>query len=478
MRKHLVHFLFIVTMLGDIVVTQSFAQKRPTQQPSSKMSATSQKQSKTELELQQRVTPKLSKMDIRGALNEIKSMLASDTSNVTLLTVQATLQTQLYNFNEAAQSYGKIIMLQPNNVYALQSRAQIYYERLNNPENSLRDWSRVVLLDSLNPAAWYSRGAIYQTQQKYEAAYQDFTKCLQVGIPDNIYALTQRGISLMKLRRISEATSDFTAVIKRSESSAVGEALFEALFYRGSIYLQNRKFAEAVNDFDRALRLNDQSGETYYLRAYAKMLSGRTEEGCIDAAQSKELTYPSADSLISRYCDFVPNLDSLRRFTMPTVYVSSKRSAQEIAVVASRRLLSRIQGAVENTALAQGRMPLGGLGTQTLPGLMSAYDCNLQRLEMMRSSMININCLAQVLQQELGTIADVTVQNHLNRIMSLATDLSLVDVNRQLSTSPDTNDDAPIKSIDESQIAQLRLQIGLEFRQLNSRLESLLPAKK
>ena len=118
---------------------------------------TAAKLSPTEEELQRRVTPKISKLDFRGALNEVSIMIVSDTANATLYSVRAALNTQLYNFADAARDYDKIIALQPKNVYAYQSRAQLRLEHLNNTEGALQDWTRVVVLDSLNPSAWYSR---------------------------------------------------------------------------------------------------------------------------------------------------------------------------------------------------------------------------------------------------------------------------------------------------------------------------------
>lgn len=441
--------------------------------PNTTRPSTSPQLNPTEIALQQRVTPKINKLDFRGALNEVNMMLVSDSTNITLLNVKATLQLQTYNYSEAAQSYSKIIAQQPNNIYALQSRAQLRSEYLNDTQGAIQDWTSVTAIDSLNPAVWFARGSIYQSQQNYADAYKDYTTCLRVGNAENVYALTQRGICSMKLKQIPEALTDFTAAIKLADSTIARNTLFEAFFCRGSLHLQRRKYAESVFDLDAALRLNDQSGEAYYLRGYAKMLAGRTQEGCIDIAQAKEFQYAGAAALLEQHCDMVPNLDSLRRYTLPTVTVTAKRSPQEIAITDSRRILSRVQTIVANPFLsAQSPAMFSPIGLQSPPGAMSPFDCNKQRIEMSRPSQINIGCVAQILQDELRKVPDNNVRTMVNNIMDVANDLYVLETS---NTNDSTN---TTQSINNQQIMQIRMRLADQFRELNEYLEKLQPAKK
>lgn len=439
---------------------------------------TDAKLSPTEEELQRRVTPKISKLDFRSALNEVSIMIVSDTANATLYNVRAALNTQLYNFADAARDYDKIIALQPKNVYAYQSRAQLRLEHLNNTEGALQDWTRVVALDSLNPSAWYSRGALYQTMQQFEEARRDYTQCLRTGIGENATVLTQRGFCAMKLKQSSDAMNDFNAAISITDSATKRSiAAFDAFFYRGSLHFQRRKFAEAIFDFDAALRLNDQSGETYYLRGYAKMLGGHTEDGCIDLSQANELKYAQAAALIEQYCDVVGNLDSLRRYTMPTVTVTAGRSRVEIAMIDSRRLLGRVTALVGNPSLQQQNvLPTSTFAFQNPPGMMSPFDCNKQRLEMSRPSQINIGCVAQVLQEELRKVPDATVRTMVDNIMNTANDLYIMETTGQdtrAGTASGVGQD-----INKNQAMLIRLRLAEQFRDLNDLLEKMQGAKK
>jgi tetratricopeptide (TPR) repeat protein len=440
--------------------------------------------SPVEKELQKRVTPKLSKMDFRGALNEVTTMIVIDSANPTLYNVRATLNAQLYRFDEAAQDYSTIIRLQPNNLDALQSRAQLRYEHLKDVNGSLEDWTRVLAIDSLNPTAWYARAYIFQGQQKYEEARKDYTSSLRVGNAENVYALTQRGFCAMKLKQFNEAMSDFTAAIKAADSATGRTMLFDAFFYRGSLHLQRRKYPEAVFDLDAAVRLNDQSGEAYYLRGYAKMLAGRTEDGCVDVSQAKELRYQGAEDLIAKYCDVVPNLDSLRRYTLPTVTVTAGRSREEVAMTDSRRLLRRVQSIVANPSLrSEGLVPITNLSYQAPPGMISPFDCNKQRLEMMRPSQISVGCIAQVLQEELRTLKDATVRSLVDEIMNTANDLYVLESTSQPESSSLTQNtpNNPAQGLDQinaNQMQLLRLRISEQFRELNTLLEKIQGTKK
>ncbi len=445
----------------------AFAQQSP--KASANQAAKPVRLSPTEEELQKRVTPKISKLDFRGALEEVSIMILRDTANVTLYNVRASLHAQLYKFDEAAKDFDNIIALQPANVYALQSRAQLRAEQQNNPTGAIADWTRVLAIDSLNPSAYFARGNLFQAQQKFDEARRDYGECLRVGNIDNILALTQRGFCAMKLKQTDAAMADFTTAIKlgTSDSSLRGQ-LFDAWFYRGSLHLQRRKFAEAIFDLDAALRLNDQSGESYYLRGYAKMLGGRNQDGCIDVSEAKELKYPAANELLDKYCDDIPNLDSLRRYTMPTVTVTAGRSPVEIAVTDSRRLLNRVQGLVANPLAQSGNFsPITGINYQAPPGMLSPFDCNKQRLEMMRPSQIQVGCVAQVLQEELRKLKDGNARAMVDGIMSSANDLYILEQNTQ------SGSDSSIAQVNGNQVQLIRLHLADQLRELNTYLEKL-----
>ncbi|MFY7997261.1 MAG: tetratricopeptide repeat protein [Candidatus Kapaibacteriota bacterium] len=433
----------------------------------------SQRLSPIEEELQRRVTPKISKLDFRGALNEINFMIAGDSANPTLYNVRAMLHLQLYNVTQAVQDYDKIIALQPKNIDAYQSRAQLRFEQLGDNVGAVQDLTQVVGLDSANPSVWYSRGAVYQAMQKFDEARKDYGECLRVGNSDNALALTQRGFCAMKLKQTTDAMNDFNAAIKAADSLSMrSPAMFEAWFYRGSLHLQRRKFAEAIFDFDAALRLKDQSGEVYYLRGYAKMLSGRTQDGCIDMSQAKELKYAAASDLIEQHCDVVGNLDSLRRYTMPTVTVTAGRTSAEIAITDSRRLLGRVQSIVANPTLQQqALLPSSAFAFRNPPGMMSPFDCNKQRLEMMRPSQINIGCVAQILQEELRKVSNGNVRVLVENIMNTANDLYI------LETTASADDNRSTQDVNNNQAALVRLRIADQFRELNEFLEKMQNAK-
>jgi tetratricopeptide (TPR) repeat protein len=356
-------------------------------------------------------------------------------------------------------------------------------EHLRDNNGALQDWTRVLAIDSLNSAAYFARAEILREQEKFQEAHNDYAACLRTGNPDNVTTLTARGFCAMKLKRTSEAMTDFTAAIAMTDSAS-GRSLagFDAWFYRGSLHLQRRKFKEAVFDFDAALRLNDQSGETYYLRGYAKMLGGNTQDGCIDVAQANELHYAAAKGLIEQHCDVVPNLDSLRRYTMPTVTVTAGRSPAEIAMTDSRRLLGRVQSLVANPTATQqyGISQTNVPAFRSPPGTMSPFDCNKQRLEMTRPSQINLGCVAQILQEELRKVRDPQMQAMVNNIMDTANDLYILETPMQDDSSPGNT--RSVNDINTQQIQLVRIRLADQFRELNTylarRQESLKASSK
>jgi tetratricopeptide (TPR) repeat protein len=68
-----------------------------------------------------------------------------------------------------------------------------------------------------------------------------------------------------------------------------GEDLAEAYVNRGNAYRNMRQFAQAIQDYDQALKLNPEDAETFYNRGAAKKAIGDEAGGEADMKKSREL---------------------------------------------------------------------------------------------------------------------------------------------------------------------------------------------
>jgi tetratricopeptide (TPR) repeat protein len=265
--------------------------------------------------------------------------------------------------------------------------------------------------------------------------------------------LTRRGVCYAELGRDSLALLDLGVAIK-------AQASFEPLFIRASRLLKQRKFAESIADFDAALRFNDKSAESYYMRGYAKLASGVAQGGCIDLAQARLLNFPSAQKLLDEYCEVMPNLDSLRRYKFAEVVVTAERSPEAIAIKESRRILTRTMNLIANPMPQSATSLNTGLASavqQLPPGMINPVDCNKMRLEFSRPSEISPYCVVQVLMEELQAINDPTAKSMLREAFNTANELY-------------TLESGSASGLDGT-IITTRLRLAEELRGLNTFLE-------
>jgi tetratricopeptide (TPR) repeat protein len=458
--------LVALLWLECCTITLWTQQVKPAQTPQQKVPQTPSTAASLPEEARKAVAAKVSKADFRGAVKELNTFLARNPANLAALMLRAEMYIQLFSTLDAIKDYSRIIELEPTSKAACQaymSRAQLRLERQQDMAGALDDYTALLRIDTTNALVYFLRGSIYEQQGMFDSASADFTKALSVGVPNNPLALTRRGFCALSLGNNEDAMRDFSAAI-----AATTAPPFDAFFYRASLYLRQRKFSEALFDFDAALRLNEQSPEAYYMRGYAKLSLGRTEDGCADLAQAQALKFEPSVKLIAEYCGDIGNLDSLRRFTMPAITVTAQRSREEIAIKDSRRMLDRISSILPNQQVFQQMTytSLTGLENVRLlpPGVMSVFECNKNLLEFTRPSQINVFCVVQILQEELRYINDATTKSLGNQIFTLAQELFVVESEAQLggdATAANT----------QSQI--LRIQLSEQMRELSKHLRNM-----
>jgi tetratricopeptide (TPR) repeat protein len=401
-----------------------------------------------------RVAEKIGKLDFRGAVKELDAAIGKDSTLLAAYVIRADMHLKLYNPNAALADYTKAIALDPRNQQFYTLRAQIRLENKIDFNGAYQDYTRAITLDSLDPMTWYLRADVCERIGAFDSAVKDYSAALRLAGSDSPQILTRRGVCYAELGNDSAALPDLSAAIK-------AQPAFEPLFIRASRLLKQRKFAEAVADFDAAIRFNDKSAQAYYMRGYAKLAGGLAQSGCIDLAEARVLGFANAQKLLDEYCDVMPNLDSLRRYTFAEVVVTAKRSPEAVAITDSRRLLARAASLIANP-MPSALSSLSGVESpaqQLPPGMINAYDCNKMRLEMSRPSQINPYCVMQVLMDELEKVKDATVQSILRDAYNTTQDLYGIETSGSASAATMTID--------------IRQRLAQQLRELNDFLGKL-----
>ncbi len=171
----------------------------------------------------------------------------------------------------------------------------------------------------------------------YTAALEHYDRASSASVADDTYARFYRGFYLMNRAVLRAEMIDFIASFESNVqtltmddrgsvrarvreqvsrqydySQAVEdmEAAAEALpgipyihFNLANLYCLSSRLVEAIDEYEKAIRLYPWMGEAYFNRGLVLIYLKDKEKGCIDLSRAGELGVGDAYSVISRYCD-------------------------------------------------------------------------------------------------------------------------------------------------------------------------------
>jgi len=109
------------------------------------------------------------------------------------------------------------------------------------------------------------RGLALRGQGKFQEAITDIGEAIQLDSSDAA-SYIDRGKVYLDLKKTALAIKDFQQVLTIDEQGAQGQA---AYYYLGWVYLQQKQFKKAIPYFDRLLELAPRDAEVYYFRGIA-----------------------------------------------------------------------------------------------------------------------------------------------------------------------------------------------------------------
>ncbi|MFJ9505504.1 tetratricopeptide repeat protein, partial [Streptomyces anulatus] len=112
--------------------------------------------------------------------------------------------------------------------------------------------------------------------------------------PTSTWPLTSRGLTYRHMRRLGEASVDFTRAIELNPENA------SAVFSRGVAYRLSGRHEEALADFTRAIELDPDNMRAFTARGNTYRLSDRHEEALADLTRAIELDPDNAQAFTAR----------------------------------------------------------------------------------------------------------------------------------------------------------------------------------
>ena len=140
-----------------------------------------------------------------------------------------------------------------------------------------------------------NRGALRAEMIDFIASFESNVQTLTMDDKKNTRARVREQIS--REYDYSEALADMEA------AAALLPALPYIQFNLGNLYCLSSRFVEAIDSYDKAIRLYPWMASAYFNRGLVLIYLKDKEKGCIDLSRAGELGAEGAYGVIARYCD-------------------------------------------------------------------------------------------------------------------------------------------------------------------------------
>lgn len=201
----------------------------------------------------------------------------SNPQNVMLLSNVGMFQYYRGEDSLALHTLSEARAMAPASTVILKNRASVL-RGMGREDDALKDYDKVIEMDSVNYDAYFNRGYIRLTRGDSIGAKADFD-ILERLRPDDPNTLLVLAVMHSNQGKYDEAISYYNRLIKKVE---------KAEYYTGRAMCRLAKgdLTEASDDIGRGLELDPEDGELYLCRAYLHHLQYRDEDARAAAAMA------------------------------------------------------------------------------------------------------------------------------------------------------------------------------------------------
>lgn len=181
--------------------------------------------------------------------------------------------------------------------------AQTYYKmglfkyNIRDFDNALIDFDNVVEISPNFEQVYQNRGLLKYRLEDYHGAIEDFSNAIDF-VPSDLTSYFFRAMSKIELLDYAGALADFETILVFSPENTL------AYTNVGYVYYLKEEHQLAIDNFDKALSINQEIGEAFFYRGMAKHYLGDEIGRCNDLKKANKLDYAEAfDEFVESFCN-------------------------------------------------------------------------------------------------------------------------------------------------------------------------------
>ncbi len=264
----------------------------------------------------------ISTKKLEQALKDLDSLIRLDDKNPRLFEVRGMVLFQLKQPDKAIESYNKAIQMQPGEIGPYIQRSRIRAQQKDN-KGAIEDLDTALRIDPSSAVVLLARARLYQKMGDLKSAKADVEEALQKDnrlpvrvdawalqaaiaagagdieeaivdleqllkiMPKNADLLLQIGELYSQLKQPSKAIEKYNAALAAAEKKD-----YRIYEYRGDAYLNVGKHAEALKDYEEALKLkpnNREPSNWHLLNNFAWVLATSPDDKVRDGKRALKM---------------------------------------------------------------------------------------------------------------------------------------------------------------------------------------------
>ncbi|MEM8527852.1 MAG: tetratricopeptide repeat protein [Bacteroidota bacterium] len=169
-------------------------------------------------------------------------------------------------------------------------------------ENYMRALEYVEECISIAPTlykAYFQRAKVLKLLGQYEDAMKDYELFQQNNLGESLMVRYNQAITKKLAGDAAGAVQEFNDLIAEAEEE--NPTLYKL---RGNANMLLGEYQYAINDYNRAILLDNEFAEAYFNRGLARIMLYNRPDGCLDLERGVELGYEAGEERRQLFCNF------------------------------------------------------------------------------------------------------------------------------------------------------------------------------